>query len=342
MKRYKRYIPQIFIFFLILTGSSIIFSGWFLYKKTVSHINRQITPLFDEAIKKNVELKMKNVFVYSTYVNDPKKEKKEYEERSIITKDSTIKVQTKIVDKETYFRNSAQSFLLVVGRMQPDTLGVLFDKAIHDKGITAQTAVSIVCHDTIMELSKDTTNLSIDYRTPIIVQGDLGEITYRGYVDYSPATVIHFMSKTLLYSLFAFELILAACFIGYLIHKRRFKHNEITKLKNGNYQMGNVLVDIKEKKLCTDFKETKLTPQQYDLLLLFLLSEEHQMSKENIQDKFWPKSTTANTSMTTAINRLRTVLAEIEATFTIITEKGEKDYLLAVQSKSITEQNPTI
>lgn len=333
MEKHKKYISQIFVFAFTLLGCIIFFTGVYRYKKTENYINQQITPLLEESIASNIELKMKNVFVQSTYIYDPKSVNKKYGEIKIVTKDTIIKKNVKLIDERVSFQNSGQSYLLVAGRMHTDTLGRLFDKAIHDKGIMAKTAVSIVSHDTIKELSKDTSNFSVTYKTPGIIQGDLKEITYHGYVDYSPASVIAIMPKDLLYVLSFFELILVACFINYLIHKRRFRYNEITKLKNGNYQMGNVLVNKEQKRLCTPFKDVKYTPQQYELLSLFLENKEYRVSKEIIQEKFWPKSITANTSMTTSINRLRNILADIGANVSIVTEKGERDYHLAIYQK---------
>lgn len=333
MEKHKKHIYKLFVLAFSLLWFAIIFTGVYHYKKAENYINQQITPLLEESIARNIELKMKNVFVQSTYIYNPKGVNKKYGEIKIVTKDTIIKKNVKLIDERICFQNCGQSYLLVAGRMHTDTLGRLFDKAIHDKGIMAKTAVSIVSHNKIKELSKDTSNFSINYRTPGIIQGDLKEITYRGYVDYTPTSIFAIMQKDLLYVLFLFELILVACFINYLIHKRRFRYNKITKLKNGNFQMGNVLINKEQKRLCTPFKEVKYTSQQYELLSLFLENAECGVSKEAIQEKFWPKSITANTSMTTSINRLRNTLADIGANVSIVTEKGERDYHLAIRHK---------
>jgi DNA-binding winged helix-turn-helix (wHTH) protein len=87
--------------------------------------------------------------------------------------------------------------------------------------------------------------------------------------------------------------------------------------------------------LVAEKKMIKLPKQQFDILLMFFVSDEYTIDKNELMEKFWSKSSRAKESMVSAINKLRNYLKEAGCTFNIITKKGGDCYILEYVGENV-------
>ena len=72
-----------------------------------------------------------------------------------------------------------------------------------------------------------------------------------------------------------------------------------------------------------------LTPMQYELLEMFLNSESHTLTKQEICNRLWPKKPDANDTLYTLIRRTRPIL-EAHTNLTFESNRG-KSYSLVIK-----------
>ena len=330
--KHKKYITKALIgqFTSITIAKLIIFV--IHYGDIKSYIRHEIRPLLEEAMRKDISKKMeKEYFYFSEHENDPRKQKMgKYEEKTYRSQDTTFTYQSKIVDWETDLFRGNQCYLQVTNRLHPQEVKVIFDSLAAEKNIIAKSAIGIISkfYKEQNEWAGDTTSMSIDYRTSIDKLGDFENISYHVYFDYSFSTIWRLMPKMALYILLLLQALCSITLIGWLIKRAKEHRKEIIKLKNGNYKIDSSILNPNTMRLKNEEKELLLPAQQNQLLLLFLQSEDHKVSKKAIMDTFWPKYSNPRNNMTTAIDRLRTILTDIRSQRIIYSEKNSDYYEL--------------
>ena len=332
--KYKRHITKTLIGLLtsITIAELIIFI--INYRDAKLYIHHEIRPLLEEAMRKDISRKLEKEYIYfSEYENDPRKKNiGKYEKRTYKSQDTTFTYQSKIVDWETDLFRGNQCYLQVTNKLHPQEVKVIFDSlAIRKKIIATKSAIGIIStfYKEQNEWAGDTTNMSIDYRTSIDKLGDFENISYLVYLDYSFGTIWKLMPKIALFLLLLLQVLCGITLIGWSIKRAKERRKEIVKLKNGNYKIDSIIFNPNTMKLTNEEKELVLPAQQNQLLLLFLQSEDHKVSKDTIMDTFWAKNySDSRTKMTTAIDRLRTSLKGIGSERIIHTQKGSDHYEL--------------
>ena len=332
--KYKKHITKALagLFLSITIAELIIF--WVHYEEAKYYIHHEIRPLLEEAMRKDINEKMKKeYFYYPKYENDPKKKNLgKYEKKTYRSQDTTFTYQSKVVDWETDLFRGSQCYLQVTNKLHPQEVKTIFDSlATRKKIIATKSAIGIIStfYKEQNEWAGDTTSMSIDYRTSIDKLGGFENISYLVYLDYSFGTIWKLMPKIALYILLLLQVLCGITLIGWLIKRAKERRKEIVKLKNGNYKIDSIIFNPNTMKLTNEEKELVLPAQQNQLLLLFLQSEDHKVSKDTIMDTFWAKNySDSRTKMTTAIDRLRTSLKGIESERIIYTQKGSDYYEL--------------
>ena len=99
------------------------------------------------------------------------------------------------------------------------------------------------------------------------------------------------------------------------------------KLKNGDYYIGLVYYNKQKRMFCIKNKTVYLASQSAAILEFFLDSGDFTAKKVELQNEFWKTSTSYN-SMTSAINKLRSYLKDVDSTFEIMTPYGRDFYKL--------------
>lgn len=284
------------------------------YRLTKIKIEEVLPSLFNQAIDEEVKLKMEDEYVFMS-IKDPFSTNKKTGNQRLIMKDTVVTKEVEVrssVEKE--LMKGSQSYLLHVNRLQPDTLKQLLDEKLRENGIEARAVITIRHnHDT--HISGDTTEYRINYRTPVIKGGAFDEITYQALLDYSPFAVFLLMSKNMLFILLALLTLMIGMIIFLYIKKKEIKPDRIIK-KGRYYYIGEIPFDTRTNELIKQSGESvSITKLPASILLMFLENEEHVLYKKALKDTFWPKSDTADQSMTNAIYKLRSNLKEAGCTF---------------------------
>lgn len=112
--------------------------------------------------------------------------------------------------------------------------------------------------------------------------------------------------------------------MGSLWYMRRFKPELIVE---GQRYGG--LIYTNEKFMTSKGEQIRLTPMQHTLLEMFMLAENHSLSKQEICDRLWPKKPDASDTLYTLIKRIKPI---IEAHSNLIIESNRgKSYTLGIK-----------
>lgn len=318
------------LFISITVIELIVFQNY--YNDTKLRIRNDISPILEKAMGEDLERKIQNEYIYvPEHENDPQKKNiGKYEKKTFRSQDTTFTYKSKIVDTRTSLTRECQTSLQIMNKLHPQDVKVIFDSLAIQKNIIAKSAIGIIStfYKEQNEWAGDTTQMSVDYRTSINKLGAFENISYHAYVEESFSTVWRLMPKLALCILLYLQIFTGIILIAWLQKRKKEKRKEIIRTKEGNYKMDNIIINPTTMKMNKEDVEISLTQQQNQLLLMFLQSENQQVSKEDILNKFWPNSYQSKSSMTTAIGRLKKNLADIGSERTIHTEKNLDYYEL--------------
>lgn len=273
-----------------------------------------------------------------------------YETRTFQSADTAFTYKRKIVDLDTELFNENQFYLLFTDNLHSKDLQSIFDRMLDYRLIKAKTSIKIVASGYLKQmtdLSKDTTQITIDGRAYHIMDDGVEKISYTAYLDYSRATLWQRMSKQRLYILGTLEALLGIAFMILLYYNRkkslkivvqnttlyRTKHRSHTRrretiiLNTAPLQLENTLLRIEGKYLISHGKQLRIAPQSLQILQLFLNTPNHRVSKNDIKE-LWTTKHDRTSNMTTAINRINKSLLKLDCPETIFTDPEDKDYYL--------------
>lgn len=311
------------------------------YRKSEARMKREVSLLFEQAIYEEVNLKMSEEFVFIHKGKESSHKNNIIKTQKIVTADIIFTDEAEIsnnVDLELI--KSSQSYLLNKGRIQPDTLLQIFDSKLKENGINIASVI-LVKYDHNVLTSEDTTLFRADYRIPVIRGGIFGEIIYEGLIDYSPAIIFRSMSKSGIILLLTLVIIMLIAIFYQTIKKQKIKPDKIVK-KGRFIYIGMSVFDARKNELIGQNKKVvQVTKMPAEILLMFLNNDDHIVEKNVLKETFWSESPlSANQSMTSAINKIRNCLKEVDCTFKIITKKGD-DYYVLKYIQEETENNNT-
>lgn len=109
--------------------------------------------------------------------------------------------------------------------------------------------------------------------------------------------------------------------MGSLWYMRRFKPELL--LEGISY---GGLVYANDKFMTSNGEQIRLTPMQHSLLEMFMNSEDHSLSKQEICDRLWPKKPDASDTLYTLIKRVKPIIEE-HSNLKIESDRG-KSYTL--------------
>lgn len=89
------------------------------------------------------------------------------------------------------------------------------------------------------------------------------------------------------------------------------------------------IVFLNDKFMTTAGEEIRLTPMQHSLLEMFITTDTHTLSKQQICDRLWPKKPDASDTLYTLIRRIKPII-ETHSTLKIESDRG-KSYSLKLK-----------
>ena len=312
------------IFLFVIVSFSIVF---FLikYNQIKVKMENNIVYILDNSIEEELNAKMSKE--YSAYqIENIPIENGDFSERTIISGDTIIK---KVISQKSEKNEMADSFLTHLrlnNQLHTDTISLIFQNNLNNNGILAISFV-LLGYDEKIEVSGDTINYPISYRTPVLIRGFMDDVTFQGLIHYTPLSIIQLIPQYFFY-IFISVVCLISLSLFYLSKKSNaIQSNKIMKLKNGDFYIGQIYYNRTKKILRSETKKINLSTQPAEILEFFLDSVDFTANKEELQNKFW-QTTSSYKSMTSGINKLRTHLIDVDATFVITTTKGSEFYKL--------------
>lgn len=204
----------------------------------------------------------------------------------------------------------------------PIHLNNLFAAILDTIGISAKTAVTY--YDCIekkhLYSNPDLQIYTYGIHTNIIHLGLEKEMEVQAFVHFTPHWIFQSHGKSVLFIILTFICLLATVFIHSYnfplikkireYRKRMFCKHSFVKLKNGNYQLGKLVLDITNGLLINEQQEENISRrQEYILLLAFLKAPDRSLSKEDIL-KCLNKAVDSQNLINTIISRLRKLLQQ--------------------------------
>lgn len=169
---------------------------------------------------------------------------------------------------------------------------------------------------TIAEL-KDTAGIAM--RT--VRRGGRWETKMVAEANCSFATTFMMSDQKASGSLFVFG---ALWLLGSLWYVRRNKPELIVQ----GFEYGGIVFHD-DKFMTVSGEQIRLTPMQHTLLEMFMNSEDHSLSKQEICDRLWPKKPDASDTLYTLIRRIKPII-ETHSTLKIESDRG-KSYSLKLR-----------
>jgi hypothetical protein len=333
MKKYKKYVSKLLSG--VFSVAILLLMGTFCYQKQVAEqaLSEKLPLLLEETIKKHMKQKSEEVHYSALFEHDPNKEKKigEYETRKAQYPDTAFTYQHRIVDPETAIFRNVQTVFLEIGRLHADSIQMLFDEVLQANNIHAQSIIGITADSyraTLNTWSRDTTAMDINLRTALTNQGLYEDINYYAYLHYSFFTLWGLMPKTAIGLFFLCSLLSGLLLRWWMARRRKERRNGIERLKDGNYRIKDIRLDVEGKKLVSDEKELKLTNQLHELILLFLSAADHKVSKIELKQTFWPNTVDPTSNMTSVVNRMNRELKSINCAYLISTDPMDEGYYI--------------
>ena len=112
--------------------------------------------------------------------------------------------------------------------------------------------------------------------------------------------------------------------VGSLWYMRRFKPEMFAEaLSYGGIVFAN------DKFITAKGEPIHFTPMQYSLMEMFMMTESHSLSKQEICDRLWPKKPDASDTLYTLIKRVKPIL-EANSNLKIESDRG-KSYILKIK-----------
>jgi hypothetical protein len=344
MKNYKKHVSKLLSG--VFSVAILLLMGTFWYQKQVAEqaLSEKLPLLLEETIKKYIEQKSEEVHYLALFKHDPNEERKigEYETRKAQYPDTAFTYRSRIVDPETERFRDIQTLFLEIGQLHADSIQMLFDDVLQANNIHAQSIIGITAsfHKKLNVWSRDTTAMDINLRTALTNQGLYEDINYYAYLHYSFFTLWGLMPKIAIGLFFLCSLLSGLLLRWWMARRRKERRNGIELLKDGNYRIKDIRLDVEGKKLVSDEKELKLTNQFHELILLFLSAADHKVSKIEIKQTFWPKTVNPTSNMTSAVNRLNKRLKEINCAYLISTDpEDERYYMFSILDTDYTEEH---
>ncbi len=314
--------------------------------RAIDFLHAELPELLREAADLNARQKTKYVRMSGPYNEEPERIG-DYRPKVFHANDTTIHHLEKIVDMETEIMREKHSYLMVKGDLHSRDVQAVFDSLAHRKEIHVTTLIRTTSHvyKKMNDWSGDSTLVQSDFESAYTQQGIFEDINYYAYSDISGRSVWWLMPHGFIFSLLCCTLLAG----GFLLHVMREVRSEpvVTEpvtpestVPPTGYADIRSHLHIERKHLVFQSHRKRISPQQEKLLLLFLENTAYRVDKLYLKEEMWNGNFDKTNHMTSAINRLRQLLAEVQSPYTIVTDATDKDFYLLIPEKESENTQP--
>lgn len=268
----KRYFFKYLVLFVAVIGLVVIL-GYAYYAKA-THIKGNVYIALEETIFKDfTDRNLKELRAKSAPLGRKVKHIKFSNSEEFEFKDS--------VDENVAVQLATQYLLADMRPIHPDTFHTIFKKELEKFHIIDGTGI-IYAHNGVQRYSNND-SLSLQKASVFVTKPKIldikGTVIVQAWITLGLLDVIKNMDTNVSLSIIAYAIALIWVTISFL-KKEPEDENKI--------RIGRILVNKEAEKVYVDGKELKLRKGLYRLLLLFVESPEHTLTKEKICQHFWP------------------------------------------------------
>ena len=323
----------------------------------------QVENILKEAVANNTIQKCKDIPL-NGFNNSPNKIGT-YETRTFCSRDTLFTYQHKIQDVDSEILFARQLGLLMMDSLQSSDIQALIIKDLNKNDIKGYINTGIIVSKHLQREIWSQPSNSIPRNAEMItyrLENEIVSVDYIMYIDYSFSTLWKRMPKTNIYINLVVEVILIYTITLFVLYYRKQQKNRsvstVDITSDPNIITDPISVDNTvetEKQTNSTIKEElsfkdqfvfekdfvlfndrpiKMPNQQQKILIFFLNRPNYRVNKHELKEEFWPKNSDPTNNMTSAINKLKKILEEINSKYTIITDKTNEEYYVLIRDKS--------
>lgn len=362
-KRIFLVIGVIILFIMIAIGASTYTIIHSLIQKEKEAFKPQVENILKEAVANNTIQKCKDIPL-NGFNNSPNKIGT-YETRTFCSRDTLFTYQHKIQDVDSEILFARQLGVLMMDSLQSSDIQALIIKDLNKNDIKGYINTGIIVSKHLQREIWSQPSNSIPRNAEMItyrLENEIVSVDYIMYIDYSFSTLWKRMPKTNIYINLVVEVILIYTITLFVLYYRKQQKNRsvstVDITSDPNIITDPISVDNTvetEKRTNSTIKEElsfkdqfvfekdfvlfndrpiKMPNQQQKILLFFLNRPNYRVNKHELKEEFWPKNSDPTNNMTSAINKLKKILEEINSKYTIITDKTNEEYYVLIRDKS--------
>ena len=362
-KRIFLVIGVIILFIMLAIGASTYTITHSLIQKEKEAFKPQIENILKETVINNIVQKCKYIPL-NGFNNSPNKIGT-YETRTFCSKDTLFTYQHKIQDMDTEILFTRQFGLLMMDSLQSADIQNLITKSLNKNDIKGYINIGLIVSKHLQREIWSQPQSSIPCNAEKIIyhlEDDIVSVDYIMYIDYSFSTLWKRVPKTNSYINLVVEVILIYTITLFVLYYRKQQKNRSVSTVDITSDP-NIITDPTpvdntvetEKQTNSTIKEElsfkdqfvfekdfvlfndrpiKMPNQQQKILIFFLNRPNYRVNKHELKEEFWPKNSDPTNNMTSAINKLKKILEEINSKYTIITDKTNEEYYVLIRDKS--------
>jgi len=302
--------------FLFLLSICLLWTR--LYSSGEKILISKVNVALQAAVDKELDREYYDLKIHEYFTRDPETEK--IKKTFIIKSASGTEIREVgpiygiLVATEDYHNRFQHTTLINIRPLKADSILLLFNENLLRQGQKLESALNVSINrlkDTVSTCTGDSSLFVVKNRkSPVVFAGLSNEIVVKPYIRYSCFSIIRNASidaVVIIYLLFAFVFLLLLI----LANRFKIKGKEILSSDICEYKLHRRVVFYPElHRLMVNGEEHILMSQQSALLSLFLESEDHKLSNEQISHALWPDGSATTDRIQKVISRLRIELQD--------------------------------
>lgn len=203
---------------------------------------------------------------------------------------------------------ASQYVMTQINPVHPDSLHRIFCKEWEKNGVAATKTGIVYSHKQRKRFSaNDSVSLQSAFVTPVrMIDGRKTAGVQAWAVITWTEIVGHFSAG--MWVAFVTGFLALSWFSLFLLKRQRHKEMPATITRPDYLQIRKMTLKLESQKLYIDGQPCPLTPADFNLLLLFVKTPEHFLTKEDIKNCFWPKEDCPDNKIYTHISTLKAAL----------------------------------
>ncbi len=325
----------------IALGISCIGTVVYYYQHTSRHIYLELKNSFHEAIAINAQNKTNQTTWAGSYEYDPNLIGS-YEEKTIRLPDTTFVFKRKVVDPETDMFRGRQLELLMTDNLKSEDIRLVYDSLLHKRNIYVPHVIGVTAsfYKKVNDWTRDTTSIAVNYKVSLTQQGPFEDINYYAHIEVSFLCICQQMPKQFILFLLISTFISGLFWLYVSQRSSPLDYYESITIK---YFPGKDMV-LDGQLLSIGNDSVKLSLQNTKLMRMFFHTKRFRLHKEMIKNEFWPHNPKPTTNMTSAIDRLKQQLCDLDKGLTVITDPNSDEFyiLVLIENQELPSNNKLV